>query len=284
MIIIVLVQYFSFLSGRKQVRSMLPGHGLVIETSSGPVEYQIQGSSDKTVLLLHGTPGSYRTFMANVLVENGFRVLSPSRPGFFRTPLSSGKSLDQQAQLYAALLDALSIDSVAVIGFSGGGPSALQFAIDHPDRCSHLVIIAGIADKMPPPESSLVQALMSSEFISWTMMSMMASQFEDEETAEIATDYVRAIVFPFSEVVDGRDNDHELFTNLPPFDFDKIESPTLIIHGTNDEIVPYSQAELMKNNIPNSTLMSEEEKDHFTVVFFEFDKYLKASGDFINSN
>ena len=280
-LLIIAVQYFSFRSGLKQVIDDLPGSSQIIETASGPVEYQIQGNSDKYVLLLHGTPGSYRTFMANVLVENGFSVISPSRPGYFRTPVESGQSIDDQALMLKNLLESLEIDSVAVIGFSGGGPYATQFAINHPEKCTHLVVIAGVVQKVPPPESNLMSSIMSTDFGSWVMMGLMTSQFEDEEIAEIALNYVRSTVLPLSETEAGQNNDREIFTTLPEFELDRIQAPSLIIHGTDDEIIPFSQAEYLHERISNSTLIAEDGKDHFTVVFFEFDRVLQQSADFI---
>lgn len=128
LIVFIGIKYIQYRNGIEGVKASLPGESEVIETAKGPVEYLIQGESEKYVILVHGTPGSYHTFMANNLVDEGFTVISPSRPGYFRTPLSSGKDVNAQADLYAALLDALSIDSAAILGFSGGGPSAIQFA------------------------------------------------------------------------------------------------------------------------------------------------------------
>jgi pimeloyl-ACP methyl ester carboxylesterase len=48
-----------------------------------------------------------------------------------------------QADAYALLLDNLAIRQVDVIGISAGATSALQFALRHPDRITHLVIMSG---------------------------------------------------------------------------------------------------------------------------------------------
>jgi pimeloyl-ACP methyl ester carboxylesterase len=45
---------------------------------------------------------------------------------------------------YAVLLDRLGLDSVAVVGISGGGPHALAFAVRHPDRVRALSVVAGV--------------------------------------------------------------------------------------------------------------------------------------------
>ena len=60
--------------------------------------------------------------------EAGFGIISPSRPGYGRTPLSSGKTYKEQPPLYAAMLDKLGVDKVVVHTISGGGPAGYSFA------------------------------------------------------------------------------------------------------------------------------------------------------------
>jgi len=69
------------------------------------------------------------------LVEGGFRLIVPSRPGNLRTPIASEKTLKEQAAVYAALMDALGIDQVAFYAISQGGASSIEFARAHPERC-----------------------------------------------------------------------------------------------------------------------------------------------------
>jgi len=74
--------------------------------------------------------------------DQGIGVITISRPGYNRTPLSSGKTWAEQADLMAAVLDALGINSVIVCGRSGGGPTAVHFAARHPDRCAGLMLFS----------------------------------------------------------------------------------------------------------------------------------------------
>ncbi len=47
------------------------------------------------------------------LDENKYKLICPSRPGYLQTPLESGKTLEEQADLFAALLDKLGIEKVS---------------------------------------------------------------------------------------------------------------------------------------------------------------------------
>ncbi len=58
----------------------------IAQTSRGPVEYILLGSGP-VVLLCHGTSSDcYSTQGFEALVQAGFSLLSPSRPGYGRTP------------------------------------------------------------------------------------------------------------------------------------------------------------------------------------------------------
>lgn len=276
------VKYFQYRSGVQKVAEQLPGQSTVVQTAVGPVEYFKQGNSDKVVLLLHGTPGSYHTFMADVLTDSGFTVISPSRPGYFRTPLSSGETLEAQARLYDALLDRLSIDSAAVIGFSGGGPSAIEFASRFPQRCSGLVVMASSGRTFDEPEQNAIENMvMRSEFGRWVAYTSLSDEFSDA-AAEEAHSYLQTAFFPMEHVLQGEQNDFKQFASNWNADLAAIKCPTLIIHGTEDELIPFAEAEYLKQRIPKATLLEKQGQDHFTVVFFEFGPNLKHAADFLS--
>jgi pimeloyl-ACP methyl ester carboxylesterase len=56
-----------------------------------------------------------------------------------------------------------------------------------------------------------------------------------------------------------------------------IEAPRLIVHGTEDELIPFSEATFLDAGIANSTLVAKDGQDHFTVVCFEFAENLRAA-------
>ena len=72
--------------------------------------------------------------------KEGFGVIAPSRPGYARTPLSSGPKYPQQADACAALLDHLGVKQVIIYALSGGGPCAINLAARHPDKVKALIL------------------------------------------------------------------------------------------------------------------------------------------------
>src|SRR3954471_3750344 len=121
----------------------------IVQTALGPVEVARRGSGSP-VLFVHGTPGGFDSSLAmgRFLDEAGFEVIAPSRPGYLGTPLEGRESIDGQADLHAALLDALGHERAGLICWSGGGPSTYRLAVRHPERVSSLVAAAAASRQL----------------------------------------------------------------------------------------------------------------------------------------
>lgn len=91
--------------------------------------------------------------------RGGYRLLTPDRPGYLGTLLANNGSPEAQADLAAALLDALAIDTVAVVGISAGGPGALQFVLRHPDRAKALILLSAISRRTGLSEDQMNSTL-----------------------------------------------------------------------------------------------------------------------------
>ena len=116
----------------------------IAQTSKGPIEYTLLGQGP-IVLMCHGTScNCFSTELAGPLVDAGFSVLTPSRPGYGRTPLEVGRSAAQAASALAALVDCLQIQSCAVVAISGGGPTGVALAANFPQHVTRLVLVAAV--------------------------------------------------------------------------------------------------------------------------------------------
>jgi len=117
----------------------------IARTSKGSIEYRFEGSG-ATIVVLNGGHCSRDTRLSHEkLVEHGFSVLTPSRPGYDSTPDEVGKSAQAAADALAALLDTLQISTVDVIGISAAGPTALAFVQQHPSRVRKLILESAVA-------------------------------------------------------------------------------------------------------------------------------------------
>jgi pimeloyl-ACP methyl ester carboxylesterase len=101
----------------------------------------------RTVLLLHGRnfPSSYWQGTIEALSRAGYRVVAPDQIGFNKSSKPSfDLHFDQLARNTAALLDALNIDNVSLVGHSMGGMLSVRFARAFPDRIDRIVLVAPI--------------------------------------------------------------------------------------------------------------------------------------------
>lgn len=133
--------------------------GQIANTSRGSIEYILVGETGPVVLSIHGVMGGYDFGLGIAqmveLDQAGFRILSVSRPGYLNTPLQENNLTPaDQADLYAALLDHLDIQSVALIAVSGGGPSALEFANRYPERVWGIIMAIAITHQWEYNEAS----------------------------------------------------------------------------------------------------------------------------------
>ena len=109
----------------------------VVSLPAGDVEYRLERREGGVVLVFHG--GHVRAGLAlgeEVFAASGYTVLAPSRPGYGRTALAAGPSVEEFTDVVRALCRRLGIDRVAaVVGISGGGPTAATMAARHGGCC-----------------------------------------------------------------------------------------------------------------------------------------------------
>jgi len=125
----------AFVAWRRRLLAQVLGGSQIAETGSGLIEFTRVGIGP-IILQFHGGATGYDQTLALSwdVQQAGFTVLTPSRPGYVRTPLTTGATPELAADAVASLPEVLGIDKVCVMGTSGGGPTALQFALRHPER------------------------------------------------------------------------------------------------------------------------------------------------------
>ncbi|MDO4920132.1 alpha/beta fold hydrolase [Kocuria sp.] len=105
------------------------------------------------VLLVHGHAYDRSLWDAQVrtLVAGGWRALAPDLRGFGDSEVTEGIVYTEEfAADLAALLDALGLETVVLLGFSMGGQIAMQLLASHPERVRALVV----SDTVPHAEDA----------------------------------------------------------------------------------------------------------------------------------
>ncbi len=228
----------------------------IIDTAEGPIEFAECGDGP-AVLLIHGAGGGFDQGLnlGRAFLGDHHRILAPSRFGYLGTPLPTDASAEAQADAHLRLLDALQLDRVPVIGVSAGGPSAMQFCVRHPERCSALVLIVPLAWS---PQRAVVKA--PSLFFEWVLNTIAASDFLFWTATKVArmtllrtilgtpvdayrnamaeerqiVDQMLQSILPISRRVAGIRNDSVVSSNLTRYQLEDIRVPTLVISAADD--------------------------------------------------
>jgi pimeloyl-ACP methyl ester carboxylesterase len=241
-----------------------------------------------TVLALHGAMGGHdqADLLGRTVADSQFRFLSLSRPGYLGTSLSIGQTPEEQADVYAELLDVLGIDRVAVIAVSGGGPSAIHFALRHRDRCRCLVLISTtggkVTERLPmafhllkllgrwPALFRLMKGKASQDLESYLRRSVsdpdiLTRTLQDSEVRSLLEEMMRMSSDRVGERLAGTFNDVEI-TRTRDYPLEQIAVPTMVVHGTADPFVPFEQhGKVLATRIPGAELLAVEGGEHVTI-------------------
>ncbi|KMY68226.1 alpha/beta hydrolase [Desulfocarbo indianensis] len=278
-----------------QAKEVLPGISIepkVVQTSLGQVEYDLTEGQGPVVLSCHGGIGGVdqARVLADWVDTGSYRVLSLSRPGYLGTPLSSGRGVEEQADLMAALLDALHIDQAAVVSASAGGPPAYMLAIRHPQRVWALVAIDAVSGYYDMPETAgpIAQAIFTTQWgqkllkmigearpdiflkqifqaEAYLTKKQMKEHLDFAMNSPMAKDFVKAFMNtmnPYQPRKAGTENDMEQYRRLHHLPVENITCPSLIIHGTHDADVKFYDGVYAHENIKNSQRFWIEEGSH----------------------
>ncbi len=276
-----------FSSWRADRLSHLHGASTLADTSAGKVEF-VQSGDGPAVLVFHAAPGGFDQAMlfGSALEEAGFQVIAPSRPGYLRTPLATGMTPEKQADAMAALLDSLSIGSVAVVGVSSGAPAAVEFARRYPGRAWAMVLISPVTKRLAwqvtdVPLPLAVNELMTGDVGSWLLGEVaerdpakaLGGAFDLAQVGDPAArdEWVRAVIDRPSQVAWFRDlvstlapisaretglrNDLLQLRALAPVRYEDLALPVLLIHGAEDKWIPVADVQEVAKRLPQATLL-----------------------------
>jgi len=242
----------------------------VVKTTHGIIEYSTYGKG-LPVLFIHGAGGGHD--MGKVYAKrigDDFFWICPSRFGYLRAPVPKDASFESQTDAYVALLDYLNIEKAAALGLSVGGPSALLFALRHPNRCAALVLQSAISKTTAkrPISDWFYNLIFSSDFfyyyVSHTLKNTLYKKFGvDPSLIKSVTqdekkwaEEVLHIFHPASKRFSGIRNDQKATISDKQYDLHKINVPTLILHASDDLLVEYDFAEYAHAHIPDSELIT----------------------------
>lgn len=242
------------------------------DSTPGPIEFAESGNGP-AVLVSHGAGGGFDQALdlGREFLGDGYRIIAPSRFGYLGTPVPQDPSAETQADVHLQLLDALQLETVAVIGVSAGAPSAMQLCLRHPDRCSALALIVPgayspdhVEGRAPSPFfASVLDAISSSDFLFWmasrfarpallrTILGTPVRDYRDApESLRKGVDAMLRSILPISSRFEGIRNDALVVSHLDRYPLESLRVPTLVISAADDLYETYESGLYSAEHIP----------------------------------
>lgn len=245
-----------------------------VPTNWGPVEYAEQGFG-KPLLVLHGIFGGCDSALLGVRDTcPDRRVIAPSRFGYLGSSLPPGATPADQADALVALLDALEIGEVDVIGVSAGATSALQLALRHPEKVKHLVVLVGNVPGSPtavvrPPLATLSYRQLALWVLKTFFPSTMARLAGVPKSFSMTADDARFVsefidsMFPVTPRVRGVIFDACVSNaDVNACKLEAITVPTLVVHTKDDPLASHEASERATARIPGARFLSLDSGGH----------------------
>ena len=255
----------------------------IIQTKRGLVEYRTEGDGPVVLVLNGGHTNCMSPFEhEDFFLKNGYRLVIPSRPGYGKTPSSSGKKAEEFAYTITSLLDVLKIDKVIVIGISAGGRTALHFAKNNPNRLTNLILESAVLCETWPDLGTCIGSLFIfnrvSERMTWAAFRLLGqiapdfalkimmkalSSLDSQEVVDSWNEKERQSVLEF--LLGSRSGSGFLHDIKHTFEFDKlnlITVPTLIIASSNDKSVSPQNSIKAAQQISGAELMMIPAESH----------------------
>jgi len=254
-------------------------------TASSGLLYFTERGSGPPLLLIHGlmiTGGMFDLVVPDFAQHH--RVIVPDLRGCGRSRgLLPPYTVSQLAADLSHLLDHLGIDSTAVLGYSQGGAVAQQFVLDHPKRCSRLVLACTYAYNMMSWREKLeghavpllIRAIGMKGFaklVVWQGLKQFGKERAESMAALIADQDTKLMLTAWKEAM--------LFDSRRRLG--EIKCPTLIVAGTNDTAVPFHHAKMLHDGISGSQLVVIEGGDH-ALLWARPDEFARIAEEFLSA-
>jgi 3-oxoadipate enol-lactonase len=235
------------------------------------LHYERAGSGEP-LLLIQGMSGTHvswgKPFKSTL--EESFDVVAFDNRGIgLSARISEPFTIAEMAVDTAELLDALELESAHVAGISMGGMIAQELALSHPGRLRSLTIgcsyCGGEGSQLMPQENAekLLGAFASGDrdqAIRAGYEVNLSPSFRADEDAfaafhEMATSVpaAREVIQLQLQAIIGHDTSARL---------GQIETPTLIVHGTVDGVLPFANGEQIARLMPAARFEVLEDVGH----------------------
>lgn len=262
-----------------------------LPTADGELTHYHELGEGTPILFLHGS-GTGVTAAANwwlnlpELSKVG-RCIAIDSIGYGQTVVAEGTEygIREWVRHAVRVLDALGIEKTWIVGNSLGGWLAFQFAIDYPERLEGIVSMGTGGAKLTQALKGHSNPTLTEEGIRDTLELFVVDK-------DLVTDDLVKLRYQsalndtasdrLADVVAARDRDRSEL----PLDFDvlgALDKPVLLIHGTQDRVIPVSRTWELLNVIPHADAHVFSQCGHWSQVE-RADDFNRIVGDYLRSH
>jgi len=236
-------------------------------TVGGIKTHVMIGGRGDPLVVLHGAGGNrgWRQWMA--AVAERFTVYAPTHPGFGLSGSADWmESIDDLARFYLWFLDELGLSRVHLLGQSVGGWTAAELAVMNPQVLERLVLVAPVGIK--PEQGEIV------DIFYYTPEQLLALNVHDPATVPEWTELFGTPPTPEQAEIAMRNREQTARLTWKPYMFNprlphflpRVKTPTLVVWGREDRIVPLVCGEQYARLLPNARLEILEACSHLPPV------------------
>ena len=226
-----------------------------LQIDGNKIRYLKSGNSNQTLVLVHGLGASAERW-SNVIpiFSKNFKVIVPDLVGF---GYSDKPLLDYTPEFFSDFLHKFLVESDIedpfVVGSSLGGQISAEYASNQSSNVKKLVLVspAGIMKQSTPAlDAYIMAALYPNEQNAKNAFEMMESSGNAVDS-DVVSGFMERMRLPnaklaFMSTILGLKNSDPLTEKLQ-----KISTPTLIIWGSDDPVIPITYADSFVSSVPD---------------------------------
>ncbi len=222
-------------------------------------------SAQKTVVLIHGLSEQRTAWDRQTkFLRDHMNVISYDVRGFGTSPVGAGNGcVHQMADDLSQIISAAGTGSVYLCGFSMGGVISQRFALDFPDMCAGLILVASSCVVGRAGAEFFTQRLADAE--AGGLAALNETNLNDARGCFSPKDRNEPLIAEYQKLRTGAVRDINgylnagramLRLNTEPMieELGNIKHPTLVIAGELDPYCPPKASEMITDGIPNADM------------------------------
>lgn len=217
------------------------------------IRYLEAGKGPRTILLLHGLGGSADRWRQTIpYLSKDHRIIAPDIIGFGHSDKPVVKyTVDFFNDFLSSFLQSLDINQLVMIGSSLGGQITAEFAIEKKKPVEKMILVSpsGINNHSTPALDAYIQAVLHPSIEDTKRAFQMMAGSNKNIDSDTINGFIEHMDLPNAKMSFMSALMELRKTELTPAKLAKISIPTMVIWGSQDQVIPIRNAELFVSSI-----------------------------------